>query len=151
MLEEKINNNAKAKGNTFRSGLPDLNNRKYDAPLPILLSSRIRLNDFQRETLKTAWKEHQRAQLNSIPVAATTPGSTVRTETYYEPVAPIPGLSSLVISDLITTRETIQLTTVLNLSAALGVEVITKEQMQEAFNGYWEFISSEATRMYGKG
>ena len=139
MNEELINNNAKAKGATFRSGLPNLNDRKYSAPLPILLSSRVRLNEIQRDTLKTAWREHQNAHLNSIPKTAATPGSTVRTETYYEAPAPIPGLSSLVISDLISS----------NLSAALGVEVITKEVMQEAFDNYWMFISNEANRLYG--
>lgn len=150
MNEERINNNAKAKGATFRSGLPDLNTpKKYSAPLPILLSSRVRLNDEQRETLKTAWRQHQNNHLNQIPVSAATPGSTVRTETFYQPPAPLPGLSALVINDLITTRETIQLTTILNLSFALGVEVITKEAMQESFDNYWEFVSSEARRVYG--
>ena len=150
MNEERINNNAKAKGATFRSGLPDLNQvKKYDAPLPILLSSRVRLSDEQRTVLKDAWRKHQTAHLNQIPVSAATPGSTVRTETYYETPPVLPGLSSLVINDLITTRETIQTTTVLNLSAALGVEIITKEQMLEAFEGYWQFISNEAKRMYG--
>lgn len=150
MLEEKINNNAKARGATFRSGLPDLNSsKKFDAPLPILLSARVRLNEDQRETLKTAWRAHQNTQLNSIPVAATTPGSTVRVETFYETPDPIPGLSSLVISDLISTRETIQLTTLLNISAALNVEVITKAVLQKAFDSYWEFVSSESKRIYG--
>ena len=149
MNQEKINNNAKARGVTFDSQLPDLNSRKFDAPLPILLSARLRLNDIQRDTLKKAWKEHQNAQLNQIPVAPTTPGSTVRTETYYQPPAPLPGLSSLIITDLISTRETVALTTVLNLSAALNVEVITKADMQEAFDGYWSFITSEAQKLYG--
>ena len=146
MLEEKIDNNAKARGATFNSGLPDINNRKYDKPLPILLSSRVRLNDEQRGILKDAWNKYRYSQ--QPQQAAATPGSTVTTQTAYAERG-LPGLSALVVTDLIATRESIALTTVLNISAALGVEVITKKQMQEAFDGYWSFITTEAKKLYG--
>ena len=150
MNDEKIDNMSRAKGVTLNTGLPDLNAPRYTpGPLPILLSARVRLSEDQRNTLKAAWRQHQNAHLATIPAPANTPGSTVRTETYYK--APdLPGLSALVVSDLLGTRESIAITTVLNISAALNVEVITKQQMQEAFNGYWEFITSEAVRIYGQ-
>lgn len=149
MNEEKIDNMAPARGATLNTGLPDLNKPRYTpGPLPILLSARVRLNEEQRSVLKTAWRERQSAHLNTIPAPATTPGSTVRTETFYMPPE-LPGLSALIVSDLLGTRESIAITTVLNISAALNVEVITKEQMQEAFDSYWTFITSEAVRVYG--
>ena len=61
----------------------------------------------------------------------------------------LPGLSALIVSDLLGTRESISITTILNISAALKVDVITKEQMQEAFDSYWAFITSEAVKVYG--
>ena len=150
MNEEKIDNMSRAKGVTLNTGLPDLNAPRYTpGPLPILLSARVRLNEDQRNVLKTAWQAHQNAHLAKIPAPATTPGSTVSTQTFYQPPA-IPGLSALIVSDLLGTRESISITTILNISAALNVEVITKQQMQEAFNGYWEFITSEAVRIYGQ-
>ena len=150
MNEEKIDNMARAKGVTLNTGLPDLNAPRFTpGPLPILLSARVRLNEDQRNTLKQAWRQHQSKHLATIPAPSSTPGSTVRTETFYK--APdLPGLSALIVSDLLGTRESISITTVLNISAALNVEVITKQQMQEAFDGYWSFINAEAQRIYGQ-
>ncbi|MDB4484621.1 hypothetical protein N9026_00230 [bacterium] len=148
MNEEKIDNMSRAKGVSLKHSLPDLNAPRYTpGPLPILYSARVRLNEDQRNTLKAAWRQHQNVHLATIPPPSSTPGSTVRTETYYK--APdLPGLSALIVSDLLGTRESIAITTVLNISAALKVDVITKEQMQEAFDGYWSYITAEAQRIY---
>ena len=65
--------------------IPDFSGkRKFDSKLPILISSRIRLNDEQRMVLRTAFnKLRAEAEPEAAPAIG---GSSVKTVTAYNPI-----------------------------------------------------------------
>ena len=110
--------------------------------LQYLLSCRMRLDENQRNTLKAAWnsyrEEHRQAAQPAIG------GSSISTIT--NTAAPkLLGMTELVISDLIGTRDSLPLVTVVNLQDALGVEIVTKEDIKKQLDSYLNYVWS-----YGK-
>ena len=101
--------------------------------LNILCSARVRLTDDQRDKLKAA--NHQRRLAQPAP---TLPGSSVRAETYQVDKS----LHDLTISDLVTSRESISLGIVLKMQKILGVEIISREDLEKAFEGYLDHMLS---------
>lgn len=121
--------------------IPDFSGTKtFTTRLPILVSSRVRLDDNQRSVLKQAFYAMREA--NQPAAAPAIGGSTVTTTTAYNPVQSI-GLSDLVMSDLITTRESIPLTTVIKIQRLLNVEVITPADILKAAQGYVDWVFKE--------
>lgn len=120
---------------------PDTTNPTFrEGPLPVLVSCRVRLNDNQRQTLKAAYYK----QLNEVVPApgARIGASTVSTVT--ATVLPIQRqFGSIVISDLLGTRETIPLDTILQLQQALGATVLTPDDIREACESYIAYIFSK--------
>ena len=105
--------------------------------LNILCSARVRLTDEQRKILKTAfYKIRDAATPGNLPQIG---GSSIRTQTVFNVNSGLP-LSDIVIVDLLSTRETITLTPVLSLQAALGVEAITEEDVMKAFKSYCDYV-----------
>ena len=137
-----VDNNATAKTVRFdNSHLPDINQpkkKKFSDTLPILLSCRVRLNNDQREQLKKVWRE---IRANEAAQPMSSPGSTVKS--YSAPSATTAeralNTNSLVISDLISTRETIALTTIIEFERVFGIELITKQVFMEAAEAYYEW------------
>lgn len=112
--------------------------KTFAAKLPILLSCRIRLDDKQRNTLKTAYRAYRDT---NVPAAAPAiGGSGLVTSTVQQAPALIQGWSDVVISDLISTRETIPLQTILMVQKALDVEVITGEDVMKACQHYVDYV-----------
>lgn len=117
--------------------LPDLNavKPKY-VPLPILMSCRVRLNPEQRACLKAAYYEMKNA---ATPKAVTQPGSTVTTVTVHNLDNEL-GFSNIVFSDIVGSRESIPLNTLIQMQRTLGVEVIQPEDIIKATEGYVKWI-----------
>jgi hypothetical protein len=106
--------------------------------LPVLLSCRVRLSEEQRNTLKAAYDAHRaKAQSNS---GARIGGSTVVTTTMHQ--TDVAGLSGFLLSDLFNSRDSIQLTLILKIQKALGVEVITRKDVEEAASSYVSYVFS---------
>ena len=130
-------NTSKARSSTFNSGLPDLNApRMYQEPHKFMYSSRVRLTDVDRLKLKDAYRQ---LRDQSIPATSSTPGSTVSSTTYYNIDKQL-GMGSIVMSDLLGTRESIPVTTILHLQSVLGVEVVSKDDLLKAADSYVNFI-----------
>ena len=131
-------NDSKANTNTIALGLPDLNNRKVKVKLPILLSCRIRLSDEQRALLKGAY---HRLRNQHIPEAKSMPGSTVSSTVQVNPDAML-GLNSIVMADLLGSRDSIPLETILRIQKVLGVEAVTRDDVSAAADSYldWMFV-----------
>jgi hypothetical protein len=109
-------------------------------PLPILFSSRIRLSDSQRAQLKAAY--HRLMNEHSPAPGARIGGSSVTTVTHTTP--PIfRQFPSIVMSDLIGSRESIPLTTVLALQQAFGIEVVSKADLLAAAEHYITYVCSQ--------
>ncbi|CAE07676.1 hypothetical protein [Parasynechococcus marenigrum] len=134
-------NNATANRVHFDSQLPDINQpkkRKFTDVLPILLSCRVRLNDTQREQLKKVWRD---IRANEAPQPMSNPGSTVRSYSAATTTSAEKALntSSLIISDLISTRDTIALTTIIELERVFGIELLSKEAFMAAAENYYQY------------
>ena len=108
--------------------------------LSILLSSRIRLNEEEKASLKAAY---QKARSGYQPAqGASVNGSSLKVETSYTAgqLDTALGMNSLTFSDVISSRESVSITLVLNVQKVLGVTIITRERMQEAFESYLNYI-----------
>ena len=123
--------------------LPDLHakHHKTAGPLNVLCSCRVRLTADQRATLKAAWKSFR--DENTPESKPGIGGSGVRTATQYKHPA-IAGLSDMVLNDLIVSRDSISLTTILNLEVALGVKVLKREDLEAGFSSYLDYVYAVA-------
>ena len=113
---------------------------KTEGPLPILISSRIRLSEDQKKTLRDAY--HKERISRQVPDRTSATGLSVATagtnsldiET---------GMSSLVFADLMASRDTIAINIVLKIQDVLNVKVITEKQMLEACKNYIAYVFSK--------
>jgi len=113
-----------------------------NSPLSVLYSCRVRLDEQQREALRNAHRQF-RLKYAPAPVAAVVPGSTITVDTASAPPTDAYkafGLSDLVVSDLIGSRETVPLTTVIQLQQLLGVEVVTRKDLEAKFKRYLDYV-----------
>jgi antitoxin component HigA of HigAB toxin-antitoxin module len=110
-----------------------------DGPLPLLISARIRLSDDQRQALKTAYYAAKNAADAEPPRIG---GSTVRTTTAVQnmDLDKQLGMSSIVVADLLNSRDSLAIAIVLKLQTVLGVEVVTPEQLLDACKGYISYV-----------
>ena len=115
-----------------------IDKKKYAAPLPILCSSRIRLNDEQRKTLKDAYNALKAATNRSTPGIG---GSSIQVVTE---IATDLGMNDMILRDLLGSRDSLNVPVVLQLQAKLGVEVLTREDLEAAYAGYLNHIFEQA-------
>ena len=114
---------------------------EFTEKLPLLFSARIRLDDKQRETLKTAWRSLRDAQQ---PAEATQiPGSTIKTATSFN-LGNLNSVTALTIGEILGSRESIHLTTILSLQAELGVVVVSRSYVEDKFKDYLDYIFTTA-------
>ena len=112
-----------------------------NGPLPILVSSRIRLSEDQRTLLRDAY--HAERINRQVPDRKTQTGISVATSGVNSLDAEL-GMSSMVFSDLIASRDTISIGIVLKLQKVLGIEVLTKKALLDAAKSYADFVFSKA-------
>ena len=112
-------------------------------PLPILISARIRITDAQRKELKEAYYVRK----NSIqPAEATGTGGLVVTTSYggSNELDKKLGFTNLVFSNLVNSRDTLNINIVLKLQSVLDVELVTKDKLMEACDNYADYIFQKA-------
>ena len=114
-----------------------------DAPLNYLFSCRVRISEDQRQQFKDAYnairfcKQENTAPLSGSSVSSTT--FTDKAQRLYQET----GMSSVVIGDVIGSRESVSLPVILKLQRALGIEVVTKEVIDEAMLNYSQYVFFE--------
>ena len=129
---------------TMKKGsLPTFNQTPtFDKPLPILFSCRIRLSEEKRALLKKTYYE---AYNKVAPQAAAPIGnSKVTTVTSYQGNNDLDialGMNRLTMADIFATRDSLAIGMVLNIQKVLNIELITQDELREAFEGYlsWTF------------
>ena len=126
---------------TNKMGQVDLNRPKIKEKLPLLFSARIRLDDTQRDKLQQAWRKLRDSQRPAE--AAPIPGSTIRVQSTYN-LGEMNCVSALTMSELISSRESIQLTTILTLQAEFGIEIVSRSFIEEKFADYLNYIFTTA-------
>ena len=126
---------------TNKLGQVDLNRPRIKEKLPLLFSARIRLDDEQREKLQQAWRQLRDSQqpVEMPPI----PGSTIRVQNQYN-LGGMNCVSALTMSELISSRESISLTTILTLQAEFGIEIVSRAFIEERFADYLNYIFSTA-------
>jgi hypothetical protein len=110
-----------------------------EGKLPILVSARVRLNDDQRQALKTAYYAAKNAPDVEQPRIG---GSTIRTATAVQNLELDRrlGMSPVVVADLLNSRDSLALAIVLRLQTVLNVQVISKEDVLKACEGYVNYV-----------
>jgi hypothetical protein len=111
------------------------------APLDTLISARVRLTYDERNALKDAYRAAKSAELSEHPapvggspikvMSANLTGTQLDTEL---------GMSQLVMTDLLTSRDSINLPVILHIQKVLGVEIITEKRILEACKGYIKYV-----------
>lgn len=121
------------------------NQNSYTEPLRILISSRVRLTPEQRRTLKANYRALRDREL---PAAApTVGGSGITVTTSFGGRTSVDnqlGLNSILISDILSSSESLQLPTILRLQTVLEVELITEKEFLDACKGYWKHLAQQA-------
>ena len=119
------------------------NTKWVDNPLPILMSSRIRLTGEQRKAVKDAYytrknslQPTQSVGTGGLAVATAYGGSNELDKQL--------GFSNLVFSDLINSRDSMNLNIVLKLQNVLGVQLITKDEIRSACEKYLDYTFQKA-------
>ena len=111
-------------------------------PLSVLYSCRIRLDEQERQQLKDAHNEFRRkfadpekATVNRGATLKVTTASEAPRESYSDF-----GLSSVVVNDLISSRDSISLQILNNLQQMLGVNIISRKKLEQKFKSYLDYV-----------
>tara|TARA_R110002012_G_C11449149_1_gene591525 strand:+ start:174 stop:545 length:372 start_codon:yes stop_codon:yes gene_type:complete len=115
---------------------------KTFTPLSVLFSCRVRLDEDERQRLKDAHTAFRRrfAEPTQTPVnrgaslTVTTAVDAPR-ESYKDF-----GLSSIVVNDLIASRDSISLQVLNNLQLMLGEEIISRKRLETKFKEYLNYV-----------
>ena len=111
-------------------------------PLPILFSARVRLSEDERATLRQAHQEFRKLYATAYRPSVLS-GSTIQVETATAPpnnAYAEAGMSDLVVSDLIGSRDTIQLSILLKIEKLLGVQVVNRARLMDKFTDYLNYL-----------
>ena len=117
-----------------------------DNPLPILVSSRVRLTDEQRQMVKTAYYKRKNALTQPVRSNNHT-GLVVETASTSADLDKQLGFTSIVFTDLVNSRDTISINILLRLQEVLGVELLTKKQLIDACKNYADYVFMKATEL----
>lgn len=113
-----------------------------DRPLDTLFSARIRLSDDERAALRTA-HQNFRKSFASASKPTVMSGSNLTVETAYVPpnnAYAEAGMSDLIVSDLIGSRDSVALSILLKIETLLGVKVIDRKRMMARFTDYLDYL-----------
>ena len=110
-----------------------------DRPLNILISSRVRLTNEQRKLLKNAYY----GKKNALQPSESTGRGGLSVTTAFGGSNDLDkelGFSQLVFTDLVNSRDSINLNIVIKLQKVLGVELITEDEIVEASKRYCDYV-----------
>ena len=114
-------------------------------PLTTLVSARIRLTADERQAFKAAYREMRNA---SAPIQQTSPnGSFIKVEQPMFSTQELDnrlGMNQMLFTDLMTSRDSLNLTVLLRLQNVLGLNLITKERILNAAQSYVDYTFLKA-------
>ena len=114
-------------------------------PLHTLVSARIRLTADERQAFKAAYREMRNA---SAPIQQTSPnGSFIKVEQPMFSTQELDnrlGMNQMLFTDLMTSRDSLNLTVLLRLQNVLGLNLITKERILNAAQSYVDYTFLKA-------
>jgi hypothetical protein len=113
-----------------------------DGPLKTLISCRVRLTDEQRQAMKASYRA-KRDQLLPVPDPVMK-GSSVSVRTSFGGTTDLDrklGLDSILVSDVLSSRDSLSLLAILQLQDSLEVPVITHEDFIASCEHYWSHVT----------
>lgn len=117
---------------------PDTTNPTFrEGPLPVLISARVRLSDEQKRVLKNTYY----SQLNDYasPAGQKIGASSVSSVTHI--LHPLQRqFGSIVMSDILTSKDTLALDVLLQIQSLLGVTVIEPKDIHAACQHYTDYL-----------
>ena len=105
------------------------------------MSARIRLTEEERTQIKDAYYERKRSE-QSIQHPETVGGSPLKVVNSFVhgTVDAALGMSHLVFTDLVNSRDSIAVPVLLKLQTVLGLEIVTKKRIQAACKDYLDYV-----------
>jgi hypothetical protein len=131
---------------TLTKNLPNTftENTLPNGQLRCQIGSRIRLSDADRDTLKTAYRSACEAEWESQNHASPNANQGIKVTTAWATpkLSKALGMDSILFSQLVNSRDAISLGIVLRIQAALGIELVTREYLQQVFESYLNHITA---------
>jgi hypothetical protein len=122
----------------MKNALIPTKSKWVNAPLQYVCSCRVRLDDNQRSTLKSAYEAARRAKIPAKPDSVL-PGASIAVETSWSVNTEL-AMPDMLVRDLLNSRESLHLPAVLQLQTILGVEVVTPADVLKAMEGYVDYV-----------
>jgi hypothetical protein len=124
-----------------------MTNTLSSGPLKTLVSARIRLSEDERAALKASYRDLRNQQLPSnSPVNK---GSGISVVTQFGGNTELDrklGLDYVLISDVLSSRDSLSLLAVLQLQETLGVPIISEKDFLDACSSYWKYINESVRK-----
>jgi hypothetical protein len=124
-----------------------MTNTLSSGPLKNLVSARIRLSEDERAALKASYRDLRNQQLPSnSPVNK---GSGISVVTQFGGNTELDrklGLDYVLISDVLSSRDSLSLLAVLQLQETLGVPIISEKDFLDACSSYWKYINESVRK-----
>lgn len=118
--------------------------------LKILCSMRVRLNADERQLLKDAYRKQQSfGQQAPMPLVNRGSGIAVEHSQIRSDINKRLGLPHIVVVDILSSRDAISLPTLLLFQKELGVEIVSDEELSDAFKGYLAHIKTTVVPSMG--
>jgi hypothetical protein len=124
-----------------------MTNTLSSGPLKTLVSARIRLSEDERAALKASYRDLRNQQLPSnSPVNK---GSGISVVTQFGGNTELDrklGLDYVLISDVLSSRDSLSLLAVLQLQETLKVPIISEKDFLGACSSYWKYINESVRK-----
>ena len=119
-----------------------MTNSLTTGPLKTLISARVRLSEDERAALKASYRDLRSQQLPSgNPIIK---GSGISVVTQFGGNTELDkklGLDSVLISDVLSSRDSLGLPAVLQLQETLNIPIISEKDFLGACSSYWHYIN----------
>ena len=120
------------------ANLPTFNAKTQEAPRLVHASLRVTLTPEQRQQLKD--------KINELVVTSTPRGAISVETTTQAACLQAYGFNRTLLIDLITSRESISLTTIYQLEEITGIKLVTDKQLLDSAKSYIEFAKASVAR-----
>lgn len=118
--------------------------------LKILCSIRVRLNSEERKLLKDAYRSRQsQDQPANRPLVNRGSSISVQHAPTHTDINQRLGLPHIVVIDILSSREAISLPTLLLFQRELGIEIVSEDELTQAFTGYLDHVKTTVVPSMG--
>ena len=111
-----------------------------EGELTTLVSARIRLTEEERQQLKLAYYKQKNSEQPSTAPAIGGAKIGVVHAIQQSDIDQKLGMSHIVVTDLLNSRDSIALPLMLKLQSVLGLSIVDKKRVVDACANYWDYM-----------